>query len=92
MSLPRGSLVLVDLEPTLGHGQRGTRPCLVVRDPAVNSSQRFPGCPWFRSPERPLPVPSTRPWPRAPTASPSPLTPRWNRISPGGGSAAGPAV
>jgi len=42
MSLPRGSLVLVDLEPTLGHGQRGTRPCLVVSDPAVNTSQRFP--------------------------------------------------
>jgi len=42
MSLPRGSLVLVDLEPALGHGQRGTRPCLVVSDPAVNASQRFP--------------------------------------------------
>ncbi|APD47292.1 MULTISPECIES: type II toxin-antitoxin system PemK/MazF family toxin [Synechococcaceae] len=42
MNLPRGSLVLVDLEPTLGHEQRGTRPCLVVSDPAVNSSQRFP--------------------------------------------------
>jgi hypothetical protein len=42
MSLPRGSLVLVDLEPTLGHEQRGTRPCLVVSDPAVNASQRFP--------------------------------------------------
>jgi len=34
--------VLVDLEPTLGHEQRGTRPCLVVSDPAVNASQRFP--------------------------------------------------
>ena len=42
MSVPRGSLLLVDLEPTLGHEQRGTRPCLVVSDPAVNSSQRFP--------------------------------------------------
>jgi len=42
MSLPRGTLVIVDLEPTLGHEQRGTRP-----------------------------------WPRAPTASPSPLTPWW---------------
>jgi mRNA interferase MazF len=42
MIMPRGSLVLVDLEPTLGHGQRGTRPCLVVSDPAVNASQRFP--------------------------------------------------
>ena len=42
MSLARGSLVLVDLEPTLGHEQRGSRPCLVVSDPAVNASQRFP--------------------------------------------------
>jgi mRNA interferase MazF len=42
MSLPRGTLVIVDLEATLGHGQRGTRPCLVVSDPAVNDSQRFP--------------------------------------------------
>jgi len=42
MTLARGSLVLVDLEPTRGHEQRGTRPCLVVSDPAVNASQRFP--------------------------------------------------
>jgi mRNA interferase MazF len=42
MTLPRGSLVLVDLESTRGHEQRGTRPCLVVSDPAVNASQRFP--------------------------------------------------
>jgi len=42
MSLPRGSLVLVDLEPTRGHEQRGARPCVVVSDPAVNDSQRFP--------------------------------------------------
>jgi mRNA interferase MazF len=41
MSLPRGTLVIVDLEPTLGHEQRGTRPCLIVSDPAVNDSQRF---------------------------------------------------
>ena len=42
MSLSRVTLLLVDLEPTLGHEQRGTRPCLVVSDPAVNVSQRFP--------------------------------------------------
>ena len=42
MTMARGSLVLVDLEPTRGHEQRGTRPCLVVSDPAVNASQRFP--------------------------------------------------
>ncbi|MFM9102277.1 MAG: type II toxin-antitoxin system PemK/MazF family toxin, partial [Cyanobium sp.] len=40
MTLARDSLVLVDLEPTRGHEQRGTRPCLVVSDPAVNASQR----------------------------------------------------
>lgn len=42
MSLERGSVVLVDLEPTLGHEQQGTRPCVVVSDAAVNSNQRFP--------------------------------------------------
>jgi len=42
MNLPRGRLLLVVLEPTRGHEQRGTRPCLVVSDPAVNGSQRFP--------------------------------------------------
>lgn len=42
MSLARGSVVLVDLEPTQGHEQQGTRPCVVVSDGAVNSSQRFP--------------------------------------------------
>ena len=30
MSLARGSVVLVDLEPTQGHEQQGTRPCVVV--------------------------------------------------------------
>jgi mRNA interferase MazF len=42
MTLLRGAVVLVELEPTLGHEQRGTRPCVVVSDAAVNSSQRFP--------------------------------------------------
>ena len=42
MTLDRGTLILVDLEPTLGHEQQGTRPCVVVSDAAVNSSQRFP--------------------------------------------------
>jgi len=30
MSLARGAVVLVDLEPTKGHEQQGTRPCVVV--------------------------------------------------------------
>ncbi len=40
--LPRGAVVLVELDPTRGHEQRGTRPCVVVSDPAVNDDQRFP--------------------------------------------------
>lgn len=39
MSLSRGT---VDLEPTQGHEQQGTRPCVVVSDQGVNSNQRFP--------------------------------------------------
>lgn len=42
MTLERGTLVLVDLEPSLGHEQQGTRPIVVLSDEAVNSSQRFP--------------------------------------------------
>jgi mRNA interferase MazF len=42
MTLARGTVVLVDLEPTLGHEQRGTGPCIIISDPAVNGNQRFP--------------------------------------------------
>jgi mRNA interferase MazF len=42
MSLARGSVVLVDLEPTLGHEQQGVRPCVVVSDPEVAATLRFP--------------------------------------------------
>lgn len=42
MTLERGTIVLVELDPTQGHEQRGVRPCLVVSDPAVNADQRFP--------------------------------------------------
>ena len=42
MNIDRGTVVLVELDPTLGHEQRGVRPCVVVSDPAVNADQRFP--------------------------------------------------
>ena len=42
MIIPRGAVVLVVLDPTVGHEQRGTRPCIAVSDPAVNADQRFP--------------------------------------------------
>ena len=42
MTLDRGTVVLVELDPTVGHEQRGVRPCIAVSDPAVNSDQRFP--------------------------------------------------
>jgi mRNA interferase MazF len=40
--LDRGAVVLVELDPTVGHEQRGVRPCIAVSDPAVNADQRFP--------------------------------------------------
>jgi mRNA interferase MazF len=40
--LNRGTVVLVELDPTVGHEQRGVRPCVAVSDPAVNADQRFP--------------------------------------------------
>ncbi len=42
MKLGRGAVVVVELDPTLGHEQRGVRPCVVVSDPDVISDQRFP--------------------------------------------------
>ena len=40
--MKRGTVVLVSLDPTKGHEQRGARPCVVVTSPAVSSDQRFP--------------------------------------------------
>ena len=38
----RGAVVVVALDPTVGHEQRGVRPCVVVSDPDVIGEQRFP--------------------------------------------------
>ncbi len=42
MKVDRGTVVLVELSPTVGHEQGGARPCIAVSDPAVNADQRFP--------------------------------------------------
>ena len=42
MKVDRGTVVLVVLDPTAGHEQRGVRPCIAVSDPAVNADQHFP--------------------------------------------------
>ncbi len=42
VTLERGTVVLVELDPTLGREQRGVRPCIAVSDPAINADQRFP--------------------------------------------------
>lgn len=42
MKLDRGTVVLVEFDPTVGHEQRGVRPCIAVSDPDVNADQRFP--------------------------------------------------
>lgn len=42
MRVDRGTVVLVELDPTIGHEKRGIRRCIAVSDPAVNSDQRFP--------------------------------------------------
>lgn len=34
--------MVIVLDPTVGHEQRGTRPCVVVSDPEVTADQRFP--------------------------------------------------
>jgi mRNA interferase MazF len=42
VTVGRGTIVLVEIDPTVGHEQRGVRPCIAVSDPAVNADQRFP--------------------------------------------------
>ena len=42
VTLDRGTVLLVELDPTVGHEQRGVRPCVAVSDPTVNADQRFP--------------------------------------------------
>jgi mRNA interferase MazF len=42
VKVERGTVVLVELDPTVGREQRGLRPCVAVSDPAVNADQRFP--------------------------------------------------
>ena len=42
MTLDRGTVVLVALDPTVGYEHRGVRPCIAVSDPSVNADQRFP--------------------------------------------------
>lgn len=40
--LERGTVVLLELDPAIGHEQRGVRPCIVVSDADVIADQRFP--------------------------------------------------
>jgi mRNA interferase MazF len=42
MKFERGTIILISLDTTVGHEQRGARPCVVVTDPAVTEDQRFP--------------------------------------------------
>jgi mRNA interferase MazF len=42
VTIDRGAVVLVELDPTVGPEQRGVRPCIAVSDPTVNAEQRFP--------------------------------------------------
>lgn len=42
MRVDRGTVVLVELDPTIGREQRGVRPCIAISDPTVNADQRFP--------------------------------------------------
>ena len=42
MRISRGAVVVVELDPALGHEQHGVRPCIVVSDQDVIGDQRFP--------------------------------------------------
>jgi mRNA interferase MazF len=40
--LEHGTVVLLTLDPAVGHEKRGVRPCVVVSDPDVIADQHFP--------------------------------------------------
>lgn len=40
-NIDRGTVVLVELDPTIGQERRGMRPCIVVSDATVNAAPRF---------------------------------------------------
>ena len=42
MTVGRGALIVVELDPTVGREQQGVRPCIVVSNPDVIHDQRFP--------------------------------------------------
>lgn len=42
MTPDRGTVLLLDLDPTVGHEQRGVRPCIAVSDHDIVADQRFP--------------------------------------------------
>ena len=42
MKIARGRLVLVELDPTIGREQHGTRPSIMVSNPEISADQRFP--------------------------------------------------
>jgi len=39
---PRGTVVTLSLDPTIGSEQRGVRPCVIVSDPDVAGEQLYP--------------------------------------------------
>jgi mRNA interferase MazF len=41
VTLRRGAVVVVGLDPTIGHEQRGVRPCVIVSDQDVIGDRRF---------------------------------------------------
>ena len=42
MRLGRGAVVVIELDPTVGHEKYGVRPCVIVSDPEVVSDHCFP--------------------------------------------------
>ena len=58
MRLGRGAVVVVELDPTIGHEQHGVRPCVVVSDPDIDclNSQSILVTASNRFPELPVPL------------------------------------
>jgi mRNA-degrading endonuclease toxin of MazEF toxin-antitoxin module len=70
VTLERGTVVLVELDLTRGHEQRGVRPRIAVSDSAVKADQRFPLIAVVPVTGTPGEGALIRPWRRGQAASP----------------------
>lgn len=74
--IPRGAVLMVQLDPTVGHEQQGKRPCIVISPPDLVANQRYPVLvvvPLTGTTSLPPTYPVIQPYPRGLTKASSAL-------------------